>query len=221
MATTSTTSASDAAAALLAHEDNREALDDDPPPVRKRQKTTRRTYARSSPLKQETQERECNDNADDTPAASTFSKIPPLQKEVPETVFSSSGDNEAGLRLIDISSLKHGLQHLCCCECSEKKMDARMLSFLKFHNAKVANAKLCRKKHPTVEDSYEAFLKLDSIKSSKTCSNCLVSVELESETKGFATTLHFKCKETSELKGHSVFIVPQKVFPSFFSGKKD
>jgi hypothetical protein len=120
MATTSTTSASDAAAAMLAHEDTREALDDDPPQVRKRRKT-KSTYARSSPLEQETQ-RECNNNADDTPAASTISSIPPpMQKESPETVFSISGDNEAGLLLIDISSLKHGLQHLCCRECSEKK----------------------------------------------------------------------------------------------------
>jgi hypothetical protein len=105
------------------------------------------------------------------------------------------------------------------CECSEEKMDMSMVSLLKFHNTKVATAK---EASPTVEDSCEAFLKLNAKNSSNKCSSCLVvSVELELVTKGFATTLHFKCKETTEPKGHTVSIEPQKVSSSFFSANKD
>jgi hypothetical protein len=142
MATTSKTSASDAAA-MLAPKDTREALGDDPPPARKRRKTTS-TYSRSSPVEEDETQRECNDDAA-TPAAATFQSNgvtpPPMQKEAPESVFGSRGDNDAGLRLIDVSSLKEGLQHLCCRECSKTKMDERMLSFFPLSQSEAHDCK--------------------------------------------------------------------------------
>jgi hypothetical protein len=62
---------------------------------------------------------------------------PPMQKEVPPTVFGPSAcDDGVGLRLIDVSSLSKGLDHLCCRACSESQFDARTQDFLSSTNKK-------------------------------------------------------------------------------------
>eukprot|EP00978_Attheya_sp_CCMP212_P044272 scaffold305551_cov31-Attheya_sp.AAC.1 len=78
----------------------------------------------------------------------------------------------------------------------------------------MAGARVRKEKNPKPEDSYKLF-KIKEL--NKNCSHCLVSVGMEAETIGFATTLHFKCKTESE---HQVSVTPQKVSPHIYSGQE-
>ena len=134
---------------------------------------------------------------------------PPMQKEVPPTVFGTSAcDHGVGLRLIDVSSLSKGLDHLCCRACSESQFDARTEDFFKFYEQKLDFATSQKKRKPTLQACYEEF------KHSKSSSSCFSSVSMQSETVGFATTLHFRCKDIR----HKVSVEPQKVSPDFLGG---
>ncbi len=119
---------------------------------------------------------------------------PPLQKVASVPIFGpDSCDNGVGLWLIDVSSLAKGLEHLCCCKCSEEKVDTHVQDFLEFHAEKMKSAKLLKIKNPLLlEESYEHF----KVKEKDTTCSCLVSVSMSSKTVGFATTLNFHCHVT-------------------------
>jgi hypothetical protein len=113
---------------------------------------------------------------------------PPMQKEAPPPVFGPSVcDHGVGLRLIDVLSLSKGLDHLCCPRvCSESQFDARTKEFFTFYQQKMDYAKSRKRRNPTLQECYEEF------KHNKFSSSCLNSVNMQSETVGFATTLHFR-----------------------------
>eukprot|EP00978_Attheya_sp_CCMP212_P000177 scaffold315_cov32-Attheya_sp.AAC.1 len=184
---------------------------DDPAPPRKRLRMSNRP-------EQANGECEHDKNAAAPAAAPFFSSEtpPPLQKEASTPLFGPDAcDNGIGLRLIDVSSLSKGLEHLCCCQCSEGKVDKRTRDFINFHAEKVNFAKLRRKKNPLLEESYKQFkIKEKNDNCSGTTCSCLVSVSMSSKTVGFATTLDVHCHETP----HSVSVEPQKVSPDFYTG---
>eukprot|EP00978_Attheya_sp_CCMP212_P013485 scaffold33915_cov72-Attheya_sp.AAC.1 len=187
-----------------------EATDDPAPP--------RKCLRRSN--RQEEANGECeHDKNAAAPAAAPFLSSetpPPLQKVASAPLFGSDAcDDGIGLWLIDVSSLSKGLEHLCCRQCSEEKIDKRTRDFINFHAEKVNKAKM---KHPSLEESHKQFKineKNDNC-SGTTCS-CLVSVSMSSKTVGFATTLNFYCHETP----HSVSVEPQKVSTDFYDGTSE
>ena len=86
---------------------------------------------------------------------------PPLQKVASEPIFGPDAcDNGTDLRLIDVSSLAKGLEHLCCRKCSEENVDTHMQDFFEFHAEKMKSAKLLRMKNPSLEESYKKFIGL-------------------------------------------------------------
>jgi hypothetical protein len=147
--TMATTSASEASAMLHVNADPqdttsipRDAATNDP--VRRSKRQRRIVSATAAATFQTEQE----------PAPSPSPSPPPLQKYI-------HCDDGVSLRLIDFFALKKGLDHLCCHECSEKKIesliDERIFSFFEFHNRKLAEARLGKRKHPNLEDSYKLF----------------------------------------------------------------
>lgn len=80
----------------------------------------------------------------------------------------------------------------------------------------MAKARKWKCKVPSPEESYEIFKSSENKNCSST--NHLVScVQLKSETVGFATSLHFECKECE----HNVSVESQIVSPNFYNGKAD
>eukprot|EP00978_Attheya_sp_CCMP212_P021464 scaffold62688_cov40-Attheya_sp.AAC.1 len=191
------------------------AAPSDAPPPSKRQR--RSICTRSSTARVNCGE--CESNAP-APAAASFQTEPPpppLHKEAHVPVFGPDAcDGGVGLRLIDMSSLSKVLKHLGCRDCSREQIDNRMVSFFEFHNQKMSASKRSKIKRPRLEESYKQF-KIDDLKTkcSSRSSSCLVPVSVESETVGFATTLHFRCKDSK----HKVSVEPQKVSPDFVGGK--
>eukprot|EP00978_Attheya_sp_CCMP212_P016336 scaffold42671_cov31-Attheya_sp.AAC.1 len=104
---------------------------DDPAPPRKRLRRSNR---------QEEANGECeHDKNAAAPAAAPFlsETPPPLQKVASAPLFGPDAcDDGIGLRLIDVSSLSKGLEHLCCRQCSEEKVDERTRNLINFHAEK-------------------------------------------------------------------------------------
>ena len=186
----------------------------DEPPRKKHR--SRRISSRSS-LPAPNHASECNDgecnNRIETEAPPTPTP-PPRQKKAPDSIHKDA-DNGVGIRLIDINALKKGIAHLCCRECSEKRLESTLdktfLEFFEFHNKELAGARFDRKKRPTPEESFKRFKTKEL--HSNFCSS-FVSVKIESNTVGFATNLDFTCETESKVK-HTVSVTPQKVSPSF------
>eukprot|EP00978_Attheya_sp_CCMP212_P004877 scaffold10691_cov46-Attheya_sp.AAC.3 len=207
-----TTSVSEASAMLHVNADPQATTtlprdntpDDVGPRPRKRQKQI---------IHAESEQREYNTRTAAAMAAASFQTEepatapppPPLQKEVCCDPLFDRCDNGVGLRLIDVCTLKKGLEHIGCHKCSEKNRRS-FFSFFEFHGRQVANARKWKDEIPSPDASYELLITTEKKNCSST--NHLVScVQLKSETVGFATSLHFECKECE----HKVSVESQKV----------